>query len=354
MLDLHAVILEDLENIVCQPLSWDKLRGKTVLITGAGGMIASYLVYTLLYLNETRAASIRVLALVRNKEKARVHFGPIDERPDFQLIVQDVCDPLPDCGPVHYIIHAASQASPRQFTADPVGTIRANTVGTATMLEEAVKQQVEGFLMLSTREIYGVQADDKEYAAENDYGKLDPSTVRSCYPESKRMAETLCAAYAAQFGVPAKVARIAHTYGPGITLGDGRVVGDFISNVINGQNIVMNSDGSAILGLTYLSDLIAGLFLTLLNGHEFVYNISTIHAILSVRQLAEMLVTLFPEKHLSTQFKEISKNEKAGYLQHKIALLDSSRIVREGWKEAVSLQEGFCRTIRYYENDKHV
>lgn len=350
MLDLHAVILEDLENIVCQPLSWDKLRGKTVLITGAGGMIASYLVYTLLYLNETRAASIRVLALVRNKDKALAHFGPIAERQDFQLLVQDVCDPLPDCGPVHYIIHAASQASPRQFTADPVGTIRANTVGTATMLDEAVKRRSEGFLLLSTREIYGVQTGNKEYAREQDYGVTDPTAVRSCYPESKRLAETLCASYASQYHVPAKVTRIAHTYGPGITLGDGRVIGDFIQNVINGNDIIMNSDGSAILGLTYISDLLGGLFLALLNGHEFVYNISTMHAILTVRQLADMLVKLFPEKHLSTQFNEVSDKEKAGYLRQKIALLDSSRIVQEGWKESTSLQKGFYRTIRFYED----
>lgn len=349
MLDLHAVILEDLENIVCQPLSWDKLRGKTVLITGASGMIASYLVYTLLYLNETRAASIRVLALVRNKDKALAHFGPIAERPDFQLLVQDVCDPLPDCGPVHYIIHAASQASPRQFTTDPVGTIRANTVGTATMLEEAVKQRAEGFLLLSTREIYGVQATAKEYAAENDYGKLDPSAVRSCYPESKRMAETLCAAYAAQFDVSAKVARIAHTYGPGITLGDGRVVGDFVSNVINGQNIVMNSDGSAILGLTYLSDLIAGLFLVLLDALHFVYNVSSMDGILSVGELAKVLVGLFPEQKLQVQLKSISAQERAGYLSHKIAILDSESIIKEGWRPQVSIEAGFRRTIQYYK-----
>lgn len=116
MLDLHAVILEDLENIVCQPLSWDKLRGKTVLITGASGMIASYLVYTLLYLNETRAASIRVLALVRNKDKALAHFGPIAERPDFQLLVQDVCDPRRIAG-LSTISSMRPAGQPRQFTA---------------------------------------------------------------------------------------------------------------------------------------------------------------------------------------------------------------------------------------------
>ena len=349
MLDLHAVILEDLENIVCQPLSWDKLRGKTVLITGAGGMIASYLVYTLLYLNETRAASIRVLALVRNKDKALAHFGPIAERQDFQLLVQDVCAPLPDCGPVHYIIHAASQASPRQFTADPVGTIRANTVGTATMLDEAVKRRSEGFLLLSTREIYGVQTGNKEYAREQDYGVTDPTAVRSCYPESKRLAETLCASYASQYHVPAKVARIAHTYGPGITLGDGRVVGDFIRDVIQHKNIVMNSDGSAILGLTYLSDLITGLFLVLLNAPHFVYNVSSMDGILSVGDFAKVLTGLFPERNLQVQFQSISVQEKAGYLSHKIALLDSEAIMKEGWLPQVSIESGFRRTVRFYE-----
>ena len=349
MLDLHAVILEDLENIVCQPLSWDKLRGKTVLITGASGMIASYLVYTLLYLNETRAASIRVLALVRNKDKALAHFGPIAERPDFQLLVQDVCDPLPDCGPVHYIIHAASQASPRQFTADPVGTIRANTVGTATMLDEAVKRQADGFLMLSTREIYGVQPIGKMYAKEKDYGIIDPTTVRACYPESKRLAETLCAAYTAQYHVSTKVARIAHTYGPGMSLGDGRVIGDFVQNVIRREDIVMNSDGSSILGLTYLSDLVAGLFLVLLDAPGLVYNVSRMEGSLSVGELAGMLAGLFLDRDIRVQTKVISVQEKSGYLSQPIALLDSASIIQEGWNPQVNLQTGFRRTVLYFE-----
>lgn len=128
--------------------------------------------------------------------------------------------------------------------------------------------------MLPTREIYGVQPIGKMYAKEKDYGIIDPTTVRACYPESKRLAETLCAAYTAQYHVSTKVARIAHTYGPGMSLGDGRVIGDFVQNVIRREDIVMNSDGSSILGLTYLSDLVAGLFLVLLDAPGLVYNVS--------------------------------------------------------------------------------
>ena len=135
MLPLDSVILEDLQNITQSSVSWDKLANKTVLITGASGMIASYLCYTLLYLNDTKQMNIKVLALVRNGEKAKKHFGELLSRSDFQLLVQDVCASVRYEEQVDYIIHAASQASPRSFVSDPVGTIAANTIGTMNMLD---------------------------------------------------------------------------------------------------------------------------------------------------------------------------------------------------------------------------
>lgn len=263
MLSLDSVILEDLQNITQSSVSWDKLANKTVLITGASGMIASYLCYTLLYLNDTKQMNIKVLALVRNGEKAKKHFGELLSRSDFQLLVQDVCASVRYEEQVDYIIHAASQASPCSFVSDPVGTIAANTIGTMNMLDLAVDKKAEGFLYLSTREIYGKADSAKDFIQEDDYGAMDPTLVRSCYPESKRMSETICASYAHQYGVHCKIARIAHTYGPGIAIGDGRVVGDFINNVLHDQNIQMNSDGSGVLGLTYLSDLVTGLWMVL-------------------------------------------------------------------------------------------
>ena len=347
MLDLHAVILEDLEHIVSQPVSWDKLQGKTVLVTGASGMIASYLVFTLLYLNDTRHLNILVLALVRNGEKAKQQFGNILVRSDITLLIQDVSQVLDYSGPVDYIVHAASQASPRFFTTDPVGTIQANTMGTENMLRTAMELKSEGFLYLSTREIYGKFDADKSSISEEEYGVLDPTVVRSCYPESKRMAEAICRAYAHQYGVPVRVARIAHTYGPDWVMDNGRVWGDFISNVVRGENIVLKSQGTMELAFTYISDMVAGLFLVLLNGKEFVYNLSTDKST-TVRKLAELLAELYPEKGIRVVI-DIPKDTSA-YLANPVPKLDCSRIVSLGWKPTITLKAGFQRTIAYQES----
>lgn len=349
MLNLNKIILEDLERIASEQVQWEKLRGATVLITGAAGMIASYLTYLLLYLNETKNMKIQVLALVRNKEKAEKHFAGLLNREDLKLVVQDVCEPLDYEDKIDFIIHAASQVSPAQFIQDPAGTISANTTGTLTMLNLAKQKKAKGFLYLSTREIYGKAPDSKEYVSETDYGAIDPTLLRSCYPESKRISETLCAAYKYQFNLNCKIARIAHSYGPGITIGDGRVLGDFLKNVINGENIVMNSEGNAVLGLTYISDLIRGLFLVLLNFDEMVYNISNQDATVTVRELALKLASMYPDKKIGVSFINASASQQSGYLSHRVGLLDSTKANESGWIPEVGIDEGMRRTVTYFE-----
>lgn len=348
-MELHPIILEDLERITKENIDFEKLRDATVLITGINGMIASYIAYTLFYLNETRQLNVKVLGLARNEEKVKNRFGTLLERKDFGILIQDVTKPIKTEEKVDFIIHAASQTGPRQFVNDPVGTIAANTTGTKNLLDFAVEKKSRGVLFLSTREIYGKSLSGQEFVTEEEYGAVDPALVRSCYPESKRMSETMCAAYRQQYDVPAKIIRIAHTYGPGMLIGDGRVVGDFLKNVIQSQDIVMNSDGSAVLGLTYISDLIAGLFLCFLNFPDFVYNVSSHKGIVTVKELADMLADMYPEKQIKTVFKEASPEIKAGYLANKIPLLDSRKAMEWGWNPKVSLKEGFKRTVTYGE-----
>jgi len=349
MLNLNGVISEDMAAIAGSGVSWERLRGKTVLITGANGMIATYLCYTLLFLNDEKQMDITVLALVRSRERAEKHFAAVAGRSDFCIIEQDVCAAVDYGGNIEFIIHAASQASPGQFMSDPVGTISANTVGTINMLNLAVSKKAEGFLYLSTREIYGRAASAYDYVKEDDYGGMDPTLVRSCYPESKRMSETICAAYKHQHGVNCKIARIAHTYGPGISIGDGRVVGDFLSNVLKRQNITLNSDGSGVLGLTYLSDLVAGLWMALLNFEDFVYNISNDKEITTVKELALKLCDMYPEKKISAAFKPADDNVKKGYLGNIVGLLCADKAYAAGWQPRINIEEGFGRTIKYYE-----
>ena len=349
-MELHPIILEDLKEITNENIQFEKLKDSTVLITGVNGMIASYITYTLLYLNETKKLHIKVLGLARNEEKARKRFGSLLDREDFDLLIQDITEPIETEEKADFIIHAASQTGPGQFTKDPVGTIAANTTGTKNLLDFAVSKKSKGVLFLSTREIYGKSLTGQDFATEDDYGAIDPTLVRSCYPESKRMSETMCAAYKQQYDLNTKVIRIAHTYGPGMLIGDGRVVGDFLNNVIHSEDIVMNSDGSGILGLTYISDLIAGLFLSLLNFDEFVYNVSSDKGIVTVKELANLLAGLYPEKGIKTVFKEASAEVKAGYLAHKIPLLSSKKAMEKGWEPKVSLEDGFRRTISFFED----
>ena len=346
----HKIVAEDLQNIAAQPIHWEKLREKTVLITGVNGMIATYLAYILLYLNDTKQMGIHVLGLARGEQKTRERFGDLLDRADFDLLIQDVTKPIFYDGPVDFVIHAASQTGPIQFTEDPVGTIAAGAMGTDHLLSFAVQKQAEGFLFLSTREIYGKNEEGKEFVKEDEYGVLDPTLVRSCYPESKRIAETLCAAYRKQYGLNGKIARIAHTYGPGILIGDGRVVGDFLNNVLHNEDIVMNSDGSAVLALTYLSDTVAGLFYVLLNFEGFVYNISSDKEAISVRTLAQKLCELFPEKNIKAVFQPADPSKKAGYLAHTVALLSSEKAERDGWMPMVSVCDGMRRTVEFIES----
>ncbi len=349
MLDLNKIVLEDLDNVYKRDINWSQFRNASVLITGANGLIATYLIYILLYLNECDNLGVKVIGLARSQEKMKLKYGTLLEREDFEVIYQDVTEPINMKEEINYIIHTASPTGPKQFMSTPVNTILANVLGTYQLLEMGKEKKIKGFLLLSTREIYGTGA--KDFVMEEDYGAMDPTLVRSCYPESKRMSETLCAAYNVQYAMNCKVVRIAHTYGPGMILRDGRVVGDFLGNVVDGKDITMNSDGSGTLALTYIADVVAGIMQVICNFKEFVYNISNSTETTSVKQLAETLCGLFEEKGIKTRFQAASASEKAGYLANKLGFLDSKKAISEGWEAQIALEEGMKRTVLYFASN---
>ncbi|MCI8326332.1 MAG: NAD-dependent epimerase/dehydratase family protein [Lachnospiraceae bacterium] len=350
MLALNNIILEDLEDIYRRDINWEKLRNKTVFITGVNGLIASYFVYFLMYLNDEYCYNIKIVGLARNEEKVRKRYGSFLDRKDFKVIYQDVINKIQFEGEVDFIIHAASPTGPKQFMSEPVDTILANAMGANNLLEFAQEKGVEAFLLLSTREIYG--SGSKDFVKEEDYGAVNPTLVRSCYPESKRLSETLCAAYRQQYHMNCKVARIDHAYGPGMLLRDGRVVGDFLGNILDNKDIILNSDGSGMLALTYIADVLAGIMMTILNFEGFVYNIANSERTVSVKELAETLIKLFPQKNLQMQFEILEDSAKAGYLGNKLGFLDSEKAVNEGWRPKISLAEGMKRTIQFFESTK--
>jgi nucleoside-diphosphate-sugar epimerase len=346
---IHAnnpVVAQDVAHILNQPLPWQLLNGATVLVSGAGGFLPAYMVETLAALN-ARGAELRVVGLVRNLEKARgrlSHLAPMG----VELMQQDITDPLrSDVPKADFIVHAASQASPRFYGADPVGTIEANTTGTQQMLRHAVRSDCQSFLFFSSGEVYGVPLYASNRLAETDYGYLDPTNVRACYAESKRMGETLCVSWHHQFGVPARIVRPFHTYGPGMDLNDGRVFADFVADILAERDISLKSDGLAVRPFCYLTDATLGFFTALLMGEAGkAYNVGNPDAEISIKDLALLLVGLFPEMGLSVNHLP-PESTAGGYLQSKVSRSTPAieRMKALGWHPTIGLAEGFKRTV---------
>lgn len=338
-----AFVNDDIKEIVKDNLPWELLKDKTVLISGANGFIPSYLVHVLLYLG-----FVKVIALVRNQEKALSKFKEHLNNPKFQMIVQDVSNPILNDFHVDYIIHAASQASPKYYGIDPVGTLKANTLGTYNLLEYGVKSKIKKFIYFSSGEVYGTIDENTPKISEEYNGSFNPTLVRSCYGESKRMGENMCVCYSHQYGIPVNMLRLSHTYGPGVLLDDGRVFGDFVSNIVNNQDIILNSDGSAKRSFLYITDMIRALFYILFFGEDKqAYNIASSKET-SILELANLLVSLYPQKALQVKFSENVFRD--GYIKSTStrANFDTTKLEKLGWSESVSIEDGFRKMIESY------
>ncbi|MFI7386664.1 NAD-dependent epimerase/dehydratase family protein [Streptomyces sp. NPDC049813] len=342
------VVARDLDEILARDLPWDALRGSTVLVTGASGMLPSYVVYTLLALNDRHDAGITVHGLVRNGDKARRLLADVLDRPDFHLLVQDVAAPLELEGPVDYVIHGASAARPALHGSKPVATIKANLLGTFNLLDLCVDKGSRGFLLMSSAEVYGEQPPETELIAENSYGGFDILNPRACYAEGKRAAETICATYQAQHGIDSHIVRFGHVYGPGMALDDGRVQADFAANVVLGKDIVLNSDGSGVRTYTYVADAIAGLFYALLQGDQGAYNVADPAGLISIRRLAELFIEVRPERELRLRFT--NESDERSYSFSKKQGLDSTRLAELGWGAVVDLPTGLNRMVTHLES----
>lgn len=341
---MKNILREDAENILKNNLNWEALKGTKILITGASGMIGSYFARTLVALKENRNWEMKIFALVRNPSKL-----PNDLIDKVEIIQQSVTEPIETKEKFDYIIHAASPASPLIMREDPVGTIAANTLGTFYTLDLARKSNSKGYLYISSREIYGQPYDGQEEFTENVYGFVDPLSPRSSYPEGKKAAETMCVSFAQQYGLDVKIARLAHTYGPGMSIDDGRVQADFVRDVVNNRDIVLKSEGKPIRTYTYISDAVAAMLYIMLESKDVVYNISSPESTVSIKELAQTLVDIYPERNLHLVFDIPKAEGNTGTAPFTLGILNSDKLQAIGWKPIYSIADGFKRTVEYLE-----
>lgn len=341
-----TVFTEDAERVLSCDLPWKSLAGTSVLVTGASGMIPAMIVEVLVTLSQRLPGGLKVLGLVRNHAKGMERLGHLLPSGNFHLLVQDVCDPLPDEIKADYVIHAASTADPVSYCRAPVQTILPNIIGTNNLLEVCRRGSFKKFLFLSSGEIYGDLSKASGSIRENYMGAIDPLALRSCYAESKRAGENLCSASAMQYGIPAVIARIFHTYGPGMHLDDGRIFASIVADVLRRKSITLRGDGTASRSFCYLSDLVAGLFTILLKGKDGqAYNVGNEDEEYSIRDLA----TLVASQHEGVGVKCQTSYDGEVPPAVNRAVPDTEALRSLGWHPTVTAEKGFRRTISTYK-----
>ena len=334
----HPLFLEELSAFAAMKLPFDRMRGKTIAVTGATGLIGSSFLRALHAVDRAHSLKLRLLALCRNPEQAAHTLADLD---GIAYIPYDACAPLQDGFRADYILHAASNAHPLAFSADPVGTLQASLLGTMHLLEK-LRREGGRLLFCSTGEIYG-EAPSVAAFDEHSFGAVDPMRARACYPEGKRAAEALCAAYAQQYGTDALAARLCYVYGPAITRENSRADAQFLRKALAGEDIVMKSPGSQIRSYCYAADA-AGALLTLMllgKGGE-AYNIAHPACTASIREYAQTLARL---AEVQLRFELPPEAEQKGYSSVTRAVLNPQRLMQLGWQPLYDLETGLRHTL---------
>ncbi len=341
----QKIIREDMDRIYRVFTDYQLLEGKSVLITGATGMLSFYIVRFFAFLNEM-GIHVNIYALVRNQIKAHDKYEDIENKEYFRYIVGDVCDEIKIKENIDYIFHMAGNASPSAIRSNPVDIIRTNTIGTINVSEFARKNKGCKVFFASTREVYG-KTDSQADIKEGDMGITDCLEDRACYPESKRMAENILKSYSRQYGIKYVIGRIAHVYGPEMNIvDDGRIMSDLISDVAYKRSIKLKSDGMMERAFCYLSDAVAAIILVTMKTENEVFNIANESEPVKIRELATMLTKLYNERSREVIF-DIPKQRDKAYSKAGRIKLNLSKIKGLGFKPLISLEEGIKRTVDY-------
>ena len=319
------------------------LNGKRVLLTGATGLIGSFLAEALLYMNEAYGANIRVWVAGRSEAGVKRRFGAALDGKTLVYAPYDATRHIDFDFDADIVIHAACSAHPMAYATDPVGVMQANVFGTMQLIEYLRARPGAKLIFLSTGETYGENPDLPEGFSETDHGYIDPMNPRACYPESKRAAETLIACGVKQYGIDARVARLCHVYGPTFTESNSRADAQFLRNALRGEDIVMKSTGAQVRSYCYVADA-ASAILTLLEKGEpgQAYNVANRNSTASIREYAE---TLAEAAGVLLRFELPPEVERAGYTRVTRAVLNPAKLEALGWRPRFDLKTGLEHTL---------
>lgn len=341
---MHEIIKEDIERIISEDLPWNMLEGQSILVTGASGVLGTYIVYTLMRLNEG-GKNIRVNALCRNRACAEVKFGEYLNNKNFNLLIQDVCDPIDDDYRSDFIIHAASPANPYICENDPYEVIRTNVFACDNLIKKSKIWNSKQFLLLSSSAVYGYKS-PMEGISETYRGELNFTDCKSAYALSKQMCEMMIASKQNESDCIYKSVRPFVIYGPGEKVSHKKCLTDFTGNCVKNERIVLKSPGKAIRSYIYIADAICALFYVVMKGEGGAYNISSEENVYSINEVADF----FCHEGKVEKFYDIDMETE--YLQNTTSIMvgKNEKIKLLGWKEHISFQEGIHRMVEWANN----
>lgn len=336
---------DDLKETASLDLDWNKLKDKTFLITGATGLIGKYLIDLIMYKNNTENLNCKIIALGRDKSKAKERFANCYDSELFKFYETDINEKIcVEEEKVDFILHAASSTHPLQYSNYPISTITANVIGTKNILDLAVKTNTTRVVFASSVEIYGENRGDVDAFDESYLGYINCNTLRAGYPESKRTGEALCQAYIKEKGLDVVIPRLSRIFGPTILSTDSKALSQFINKAVNDEDIVLKSEGTQYYSYTYVADAVSAILCILFNGENGeAYNVSDSSYDITLRDLATLIA-----KHVNRKvvFDLPSEEERKGYSTATKAIMNSSKIKELGWKVTNPLEVTLNRTIK--------
>lgn len=340
------VFEEDL-NRIAQELKELELKNKSFFITGATGLVGSVLVKALAFANDHYDLNNRVVAQVRNPQKAKKVF---DGYEGITYCVGDVRDIISYPGNVDYVIHAASETKSKNMIDFPVETLWTALSGAKNLLDFACEKKIEKMVFLSSMEAFG-SVDGNQRTSEEKLGYIDLRKVRSCYPESKRMIENMCVCYSSEYGVPVTIARLAQTFGAGVSSEDNRVFAQFAHSAMTGEDIVLHTAGTSCGNYVYTADAATAIFTLLKKGISGeCYTVANETSSMRIKDMAELVANCVADGKIRVVV-DIPADKQFGYAPDVNLKLDASKLRSLSWKPQINLEESYKRLIKYWQEN---
>lgn len=340
-------LLAGIDDALLEPF-----RGKTVVISGATGLIGSLVCKALLLGDERLGLGCKILAVIRSRDKAEAILGDFANLGELQYVIADLAlgDSL-DILHVDYVLHAASVTKSKVMVEQPVDVIRTSLNGSRVMLDLTRKNNSR-MVYLSSMEVYG-DLPEVIIADESKLGWIDLSSPRTSYPESKRMCECLCAAYASQYGTRTCSARLAQTFGAGVLPGEGRAFMQFARAAMSGEDVVLRTRGLSEGNYVNSIDCVSALLTLLAKGKSGQsYNVANEESHGTIREVANLACDILGDGH-SKVVIDVDDSNSAGYAPDVHLRLSSEKLRKLGWEPKVSLAESFSQLGAYLREREH-